>query len=187
MNQSLNILKELISHLENFAQTHSSHEPKLSEFLAYVESELSENSEEENPQDHKNGELFFRLLSISRTLKYEVKRALKTSLISTYEEYSFMIHIHHLTSIRKMELIKMHSMNGPSGIEVIRRLIKLKLIDEFDDSKDKRAKLIKLSELGEKEMTKVSSLIEELIDENGASLNMKEKANMIILLKKLMK
>ena len=97
-------------------------------------------------------ELSFLLALQNRHYKAYAKAALGDSELSSPEGFSFIYHLSLVDSYRKMELIKMHHLEPPSGIEVLKRLIKRELIEEFDDPDDGRAKRIRITETGKQEI-----------------------------------
>jgi DNA-binding MarR family transcriptional regulator len=84
-----------------------------------------------------------------------------------------------------MELIKMHHLEPPSGIEVLKRLLNKGLIEEFDDPDDKRAKRIKITEKGRKELQIVMPKMSEVFGLMTAELSLNEKLHMLAFLKQM--
>jgi DNA-binding MarR family transcriptional regulator len=84
-----------------------------------------------------------------------------------------------------MELIKMHHLEPPSGIEVLKRLLNKGLIAEFDDPDDKRAKRIKITDKGKKELQLVMPKMSEVFDLMTAELSLNEKLHMLAFLKRM--
>ena len=76
----------------------------------------------------------------SKHYKMYCKEALVDTDINSPDEYSFLYHLSLVDSFRKMELIHIHLLEAPSGIEVIKRLLKKDFIEEFDDPDIKRDK-----------------------------------------------
>jgi DNA-binding MarR family transcriptional regulator len=84
-----------------------------------------------------------------------------------------------------MELIKMHNLEPPSGIEVLKRLLNKGLIEEFDDADDKRAKRISITEHGKRELQMVMPKMSEVFRLMTADLALNEKLHMMAFLKQL--
>jgi DNA-binding MarR family transcriptional regulator len=74
--------------------------------------------------------------------------------IKRLEDFYFLNSITHLGESRKTDIITYNFMELTSGIDVLNRLYKNKLIDERTDPLDKRAKLVKATAKGEKLLTK---------------------------------
>jgi DNA-binding MarR family transcriptional regulator len=84
-----------------------------------------------------------------------------------------------------MELVKMHHLEPPSGIEVLKRLLKKGFIYEFDDAEDKRAKRIGITEKGKKELQGIMPKMKEVFQLMTAELSLNEKLHAIGLLKQM--
>lgn len=84
-----------------------------------------------------------------------------------------------------MELVKIHLLEAPSGIEIIKRLLKKNLIEEFDDPKDKRAKRLKITEKGVNEIKSLEPKMNELYKDLVEKLNINKKVSMLSLIKEV--
>jgi len=188
MNNSLKILAALIDYLERF-QTEKGQEPKnVNEFTHWLNHHVFEphnplnNSTEEADVDM---ELTFLLIMQSKHYKTYCKEALVNSAVKSPDEYSFLYHLRLVDSFRKMELIHIHLLEAPSGIEVIKRLLKKGLIEEFDDKDDKRAKRIKITAKGIQEVSLVTPQMKSVYAKMVAKLSLSEKFNLLSVLKQL--
>ena len=143
MKTSLNIIAEVVNWLEIFTKENPDSEMNLKSFIIWLNSRLF-SDEHSDLSKHQNDaldmELTFLLVLQHRHYKAYAKQALGESELSSPEGFSFLYHLSVVDSYRKMELIKMHLMEPPSGIEVLKRLLNKELIEEFDDPDDKRAK-----------------------------------------------
>jgi len=130
-------------------------------------------------------ELSFLLIMQSRYYKTYAKRVLGESELTSPDGFSFLYHLSLTDSFRKMELIKMHHLEPPSGIEVLKRLLNKGLIEEFDDADDKRAKRIKITERGKKELQAIMPKMSEVFRLMTAELSLNEKLHMMSFLKQM--
>lgn len=78
------------------------------------------------------------------------KKALHELGLNNVDDMMYLHMIHHLNAPRKAELINAMLSEFPSGIEIIRRLLRQSLIDELPDETDKRSKRVRLTEAGER-------------------------------------
>lgn len=88
---------------------------------------------------------------LGRVSQYDhlyTKKALGELGLSNVDDMLYMHMIHHLNAPRKAELINTMLSEFPSGIEIIRRLIRQSLIEEFPDTVDKRTKRVRLTQTG---------------------------------------
>ncbi len=121
----------------------------------------------------------------SKHYKTYCKEALENTEINSPDEYSFLYHLSLVDSFRKMELIHIHLLEAPSGIEVIKRLLKKDFIEEFDDKDDKRAKRVRLTNKGRKETDKITPQIKSVYSKMTAEMTLKDKLYAVSLLKEL--
>jgi DNA-binding MarR family transcriptional regulator len=186
MNTSISILKELIQHLEDFEQKHQ--KANIKDFVMWLnERVFNENQGNKKNQDKSelNMELTHYLVTQNKYFKTYCKAALHDSNLATPDDFSFLYHLTVVDSFRKMELINIHLLEAPSGIEVLKRLHKKGFIEEFDDANDKRAKRIRITKKGQTEVKKLEPKMKEVYHKMSADMNMKEKIHFISLLKKL--
>jgi len=188
MKSSIEIIKELLHWLEEFQQEHPNDESDLGSFVIWLNSRLfSEDkvSHSEYNPEMLDMELSFLLVMQSRYYKTYAKKVLGESELTSPDGLSFLYHLNHTDSFRKMELIKLHHLEPPSGVEVLKRLLNKGLIEEFDDSEDKRARRIKITEKGKKELQLVLPKMSEVFRMMTAELSLNEKLHMLAFLKQI--
>lgn len=187
MKDSLDTVKELLEHLQGFSKDKGREPNDIEEFVIWLNEQLfnhSHSSESAHDSDHHDMELTFLLIMQNKHYKTYCKKALHDSEINSPDEYSFLYHLTHVESFRKMELINIHLLEAPSGIEVIKRLLKKELIEEFADKDDKRAKRVRISVKGEQELSKTSPIMKEVFAKMSAEMTLKEKLHVISFLNK---
>ena len=186
MSNTLNIVKDLIEHLRRFEIEKGQEPQDVKEFAIWLSQLLfeSHNSLESN-QDESNidMELTFLLIMQSKHYKTYCKEALINTEINSPDEYSFLYHLSLVDSFRKMELIHIHLLEAPSGIEVIKRLLKRDFIEEYDDKDDKRAKRVRITTKGRKEIDKITPQMKLVYSKMTAEMSLKEKLYAVSLLK----
>ena len=178
MNKSLNTIGEIINWLELFTEQNAAEDVNLNSFIIWLNSKLFADENEDHSKhdtDVLDMELTFLLVLQQRHYKAYAKAALGESELSSPEGFSFLYHLSLADSYRKMELIKMHLIEPPSGIEVLKRLLKKQLIEEFDDPDDKRATRIRITDTGKKFLDEMHQSWKELVDAVNM-LNSKTKA-----------
>jgi len=188
MNKSLRIVHELLTYLERFSQETSKEPKDINEFILWLNSCLFEEVHTEtNSQYAKllDMELTFLLIMQNKYYKAYTKKALINSEINSPDSYSFLYHLNLVDSYRKMELINMHIIEPPSGIEIIKRLLKKELIEEFDDPDDKRAKRVRITLKGKKEVAQFNPLMQKVYERMASEMTLNEKLHVISYLRKL--
>ena len=74
-----------------------------------------------------------------------------------------------------MEIIDLHNLEAPSGIEIIKRLLRNKLIEEFVDEEDRRAKRIQITKKGAEELESIEPQITKIFTKFTENLELDEK------------
>jgi MarR family transcriptional regulator, lower aerobic nicotinate degradation pathway regulator len=141
--------------IEDFEATNEA--GTVQEFLNFAHQKnqkIAEIKALDNAQLLKN-QLGFYLNMLFRFMKIYTKTALKDSAITTIDDFIFLASIHKENSIRKTDLIKNNMVEIPSGIEIIKRLIKNKLVSEHADETDKRAVKLMITDFGRGELFQI--------------------------------
>jgi len=69
----------------------------------------------------------------------------------------------------------LHNLEAPSGIEIIKRLLRNKLIEEFADEEDRRAKRIQITKKGAEELESIEPQITKIFTKFTENLELDEK------------
>ncbi len=125
------------------------------------------------------------IVFLNRYARQLIKKGLHDFPELVNEDFTYLYSLMGCESMTKMQLIEKNIHEKPTGLEVIKRLLKYKIIDEKDDEVDKRSKRVFLTEKGKmiffqtlEQMGKVSHLI-------TGKLTVSEKEQLFALLKKL--
>jgi len=149
--------------------------------------ELAGNEHKEINQtgNQQESELVVLLTLMFKYAKQYIKKGLLNSELQTADDFSYLIVLLTFPSLTKMELIQKNVMEKTSGMEVIKRLQRYRMLEQFDDDIDKRSKRLKITEKGKieifsllPEMSKISSIV-------SGNLSESEKLTLSYLLKKL--
>lgn len=188
MKTSLDIAKQILEHLSAFDLEKEGASYDLKEFVLYLNTLFfSDESLDQTTADQSNldMEITHLIVTQSKYFKLYCRDVLHDSVISTPDEFSFLLHLNMVDSYRKMELIHIHLLEAPSGIEVIKRLLNRGLISEFNDPDDKRAKRVKISLEGKELVDKLSPKMEEVYAKMLADLSVKGKMHLASYLRSL--
>jgi DNA-binding MarR family transcriptional regulator len=154
MKESFTLLSQLIPLVAEFETTNQKVDMKG--FLQFAAQKHTPSTSSSAPLNGElqtmSNQLGFFLNYLFRFFKGYTKTALRNSLVSTADDFVFLAALNRESSMRKTDLIKNNMMETPSGIEVIKRLLKNKLVSELSDPEDKRAIRLKISEKGKKEL-----------------------------------
>lgn len=194
------VLIRLIEHLDLFEaeNTHLEHYT-LSDFLSYLQSHTEGGEAAVTPRpiagNRKPAGFEFRasaaiLLSrqiglIYRYARGYAKRALEGSELRTVEEFSYLVVLMTYAHLSKTELILKNVMGKTSGMAVIKRLLRKKLIKQFDDKADKRSQLVAITPKGLQEMKKIFPKMQAASETIKGNLDVSEQQTLAFLLQKL--
>jgi len=189
MKNSFKILQELIGLLDTFEKD-ATEKAKLEDFVLWLNSELFDKTNENKEIDIQENnvldmELTHLLIMQNKHFKNYSKQALKNSKISTTDDFSFLYHLSVTESFRKMEIINLHQLEAPSGIEVLKRLLKTEFIEEFNDANDKRAKRIKITQKGKDELARSMKNMQKVFEIMPANFDINQKIQFVSLLSKM--
>jgi DNA-binding MarR family transcriptional regulator len=177
------LIKELIEYTEEYQKKHSS--DKIEDFTIWLNTELFTSRNKVTHSTHDELLIAFKLMYLNKALKKQTKIVLSESNVSSIDEYSFLLHLDFQESFRKMEIVELHNLEAPTGIEIIKRLIKNKFVEEFPDEDDRRAKRIKITKSGIRELSKIKPKIDLIFSKFTEPLNLNEKVQISGILDKL--
>lgn len=188
MKTSFEIIRELMQWLERYSEEHPDSATDLTSFVIWLNRKLfaEEHASQPDPdQADLDMELAFLLALQNRHYKAYAKAALIESDLSSPEGFSFLYHLNLVDSYRKMELIKMHHLEPPSGIEVLKRLLKRAFIEEFDDPDDGRAKRIKITDSGRQKIQEILPKMNRVFSSMAAGMSLNEKLHVLAFLQQM--
>lgn len=131
----------------------------MEDFVVWLTGKYFEANESDVHREQLDLMLAFQISLLNKSIKKQTKEVISESSLSSLDGYSFLLHLDQAESFRKMELIEMHNLEAPTGIEIIRRLLSKGLIQEFNDSEDKRAKRVQLTDAGKTELERLKPLV----------------------------
>lgn len=137
---------------------------------------------DETPVNGMLGKLMARMSQYDHLY---TKKALGELGLSNVDDMMYLHMIHHLKAPRKAELINVMLSEFPSGIEIIRRLLRQSLIEELADETDKRSKRVRLTEAGEQLLMASYKLLHQAGEMMYNVLSEPEKLLLVHLLERL--
>ena len=181
MNNMITTLKKVVELYEIYTDNNNNNNNSgIEDFVLWLNKRIfTENNSNSNNQHSPDIHLTFLLSLLNKHYKNYTRRIFVDSEISNAESYSFLYHLYLTDSLRKMELINMHQIEAPTGIEILKRLLSKKMISESEDSNDKRAKRISITEKGKSEIEKLHPKMEEVYKLMGGDLDLNEKIRLI--------
>ena len=112
--------------------------------------ELS-HSKSQNERELNNRQRFLEVIfSLSRLQDFYVKKLFEGLPLNNLLEFNFLFSLNKNISFKKKEIIDYNLVEYTTGIDIIKRLIKLQLVIEFTDQLDKRSKRLKITSDGKR-------------------------------------
>jgi DNA-binding MarR family transcriptional regulator len=113
------------------------------------------------------------------------RKIFKDSLIYSIDDFSVLASLLPNKQLKKTDVIRKNISEKSSGNEVLKRLLRQKLIKETDNPNDKRSKLLELSPAGLNEINSVRCQLEKMGSLVAGDLNEQEKIMLLNMLSKL--
>jgi DNA-binding MarR family transcriptional regulator len=177
------LLHNLIDLVEEYSQTSSS--GAMEDFVIWLSGRYFKSEATAVHQEQLDLMMAFQISLLYKTIKRQTKEVISDSALSSLDGYSFLLHLDETESFRKMELIEMHNLEAPTGIEVLKRLLAKGLIEEFNDEQDKRAKRVKMTKAGKQELERLKPLVNQRFNNFAKSLSLDDKLSLVATMNKL--
>jgi DNA-binding MarR family transcriptional regulator len=185
MKKSFELLTVLLPIIEEYET--SSDDIDITGFLKFATKKNTKPAPQnfDKAMQMKANQLGFFINYLFKFTKGYTKTALMNSSISTLDDFVFLASLGREESIRKVDLIKQNMMETPSGVEVIKRLIKNNLVEEFDDTQDRRSVRLKITDTGKKELYSIFAEMNKVGKVVAGNLSEQEIIQLHALLEKL--
>jgi len=132
-----------------------------------------------------NTEIVAQIGRLGRYGNSYLKRALAETDFVTNMDFTFCAMLQQYGPMGKSALIKLMVYEKSSGMEVIKRLLRLNLIEQKENPKDARSKLLNVSEKGQKALQDTYKTARNVAKIVSAPLSSQEKSILVKLFKKL--
>lgn len=136
-------------------------------------------------QGSVNAQICQLIALMYKYVRFYYKKGFKNSLLQTMEDFGFLATLATFGDLRKNELIQKNTSEFTSGMEVIRRLERNKLIESFSDPEDKRARRVKITEQGQGVFFQTLPVLQQMGEIATGELTEVEKQQLLELLNKL--
>lgn len=188
-------MSKTIVELVNLWAKHEARRPNLSieDFCVQVLAERAQNASADEmvfdyawtAEELLNGRLGRMLGRLAKYVNIYSKKAFAESGINNVEDVIYLGVLQMMGNPRKTDLINAMLSEFPSGIDIIKRLIKLELVEETPDQEDKRSKRLHLTEKGSQCLLGSMPLINRVSALAFTTLNTAEKMLLLQLLGRL--
>ena len=169
--------------MQHFAQWLAQRHAPGGGTITDLEARLQWNGKGHGGQPHYTASNLLTALGRYKTIY--VKMALEGSPFETYDEFAFVLSLVFAGPYTQSQLIERHVQLKPTGMEVIRRLLKKGMIVQLPSGEDRRSKLLKATPEGASAFRQSLSRINAVTDMVMAPLSHHERLQLLALLQKL--
>ena len=118
-----------------------------------------------NEGDLNNRQQFLEVIfRLSRLQDFYTKKLFEGLPLNNLLEFNFLFSLNKNTSFKKKEIIDYNLVEYTTGIDIIKRLIKLQLVTEFPDQLDKRSNRLKITSAGKRVLVDALIVINKIGD-----------------------
>jgi DNA-binding MarR family transcriptional regulator len=154
-------IQQLISFWQEFEETNPTSDiAAFGQWLniekaTHISTQLNDNQKEKEQKSGRTEvntqQRLMEIISrISRLQDFYAKKLFEGIPLNNLLEFNFLFSLNKNISFKKKELIDTNLVEYTTGIDIINRLIRLKLVNEFPDQIDKRSKRLKITSEGKK-------------------------------------
>jgi len=192
------LLKEVIERLEQYETTEQN--TSLEGFVLFLNEDLSL-LKSSKPMPDKfskdtldkmsersmgfENHITFLLVTIWKYAKHYIKEAFKDLPVNSIDDFGFLAGLSEVDSLTKTELIQKNIAEIPSGMEIIKRLLRKGMIEDFKDPNDGRAKRLKITPLGKMAVGQSIGQLLRISKIIAGDLNLNERVQLLYILEKL--
>jgi MarR family transcriptional regulator, lower aerobic nicotinate degradation pathway regulator len=124
---------------------------KATYFLSQSSNNQSEKEQVSSESEINSPQRLMEIISrISRIQDFYAKKLFEGLPLNNLLEFNFLFSLNKNIFFKKKELIDSNLVEYTTGIDIIKRLIRLKLVNEFPDQIDKRSKRLKITSEGKR-------------------------------------
>ena len=189
-------LKELIALAEQYEQQ-PGRQPHVHDFACWLlsgivptpyqpDDRIGTQHLQYNEADEKIETTIARMvIYMYRYARMYTRQALEGSILQTADEFGYLATLLSFEHLSKTDLITKNIHEKPTGMEIIKRLLRYEVIDQLDDPNDKRGKLVRINDKGKRVLFSVFGKMGRVSDLVGGELTPPEKEHLVYLLRKL--
>ncbi|RMG70053.1 MAG: MarR family transcriptional regulator [Bacteroidetes bacterium] len=152
MTISQSLHRQVLESLRIYQSQHPE-QNDLDAFAEWLESQesLQQDGQMAKPDhgDTQERYLAFMVMFLYRQFRMYARKALQDSDLANPDSYSFLLHLREGGPMRKMDLINLHYLEGPTGVEILKRLQRKGYVDDRTDPDDRRARLVQITPSGQ--------------------------------------
>ena len=186
--KSYSHLKSLIDWAEKYEnQLSDEQEWNDKDFASWLAVEINANKNAEVEPKKPQPSLAMPVYFMYKYALFYSRKIFKNAQIYSLDDFSFLASLLPDKKLKKTDVIRKNIAEKSSGNEVLKRLLKQKLIKETNNPSDKRSKLLEITPDGFKEINAVRTQIYKMGALVDGDLSEEEKSIMHTMLSKLHK
>lgn len=120
-----------------------------------------------------------------RYAKLYTKKAMENTPLSSIDDFGYLINLWVYGAMTKTELIQRNIHEKPTGMEIIKRLLKQGFINQTNDPEDGRSHLVTITPEGTQLLLPLLSRMQRVETIAKGNLNEQETSTLLYLLRKL--
>ena len=132
-----------------------------------------------------NGLIAMYLSFMARYAQFYGRRVFRNTVVYSEDDWGVLVSLYPDQQMKKTDLIRGIILEKSSGNEVLKRMLKQRLLHEHPHPTDKRSKLIQLTDAGRAAFESVQGGISKLANTVVADLTEEEKNSLLHILTKL--
>ncbi|MEX2596225.1 MAG: hypothetical protein WEC59_04780 [Salibacteraceae bacterium] len=192
MSSTLDIIQQLISLLKAYEKEEK--KITLNGFVSFLarnqkptpqSSKVSSATSLMESYGNTGASIAFHLTRLNKYAKYYVKEVFDGFALINGDDFGFLAALIEHESMSKTDLIVYNVHEVPSGMEVIKRLLKKGLIKEDISSKDRRIRLLSATDLGKNTFFQATQRMQQVAKIIPGDLNDQEQESLLELIKRL--
>lgn len=198
LSKRYELLGQVLEQLDRYEQAHAE-VGDLTGFTAWLvnQNRLREITDASRPEGgsreakmwddflHLDSQLTALVGFMHRYAKLYTKKALAGTPLQSLDEFTYLAGLTGSTGMSKTELIHRNAHEKTSGLEIIRRMVRLGLLEELNDPSDRRSTLVRHTEQGRALMFSIAERMKQVSGLVTGTLSDQEKFQLVHLLGKL--
>lgn len=178
------LLTSLLPLLESFERAFPG-ETDPQRFAAWLSLQAQHTPEQTGTPVQEEQLLLQSFLFFSRYIRGYARKALEGSPLHTVDEYAYLVAVRTSGSLTKSALIQQQRHEKPTGMEIIKRLLDLKLLVQQDDPEDRRSKRLSLTPAGATLVDSLAPGMQQVGRITAGNLSPVERTQLLHILQKL--
>ncbi|MGS0747041.1 MarR family winged helix-turn-helix transcriptional regulator [Halpernia sp. GG3] len=189
---SINLIIDLLSEVKEFEKEAHKSNCTVEDFRHFLNERAYQ---QENPLrlsdkfslnlNNLENEIAKQVILLGRYAKQLIRKGLENHPDLVNEDFTYLYRLMDYDSLTKTQLIEKNGHEKQSGIEIIKRLTKHKLVSEMPDENDKRSVRVSVTEKGVKVFKESMKDITTVSKIMCGNLDLTEKEELLESLKKL--